>query len=78
MIARGPSILLTGALAALALAVGPAGAASSKAAAFVADASQADTYEIHAARLMMTEGRDDRVKGFAQQMLEHMARPGRT
>lgn len=60
-----------GALSAVALGAGPTVAASSKTEAFVAAAGQADTYEIQAARLIVTQSQDPRIKAFAQQMIEH-------
>jgi putative membrane protein len=39
--------------------------------AFVAAAAQSDNYEIQAGRLILTESRDQRVRGFAQQMIDH-------
>jgi putative membrane protein len=39
--------------------------------AFVASAAQSDNYEILAGRLILTQSRDQRVRGFAQQMIDH-------
>lgn len=65
---------IAGAFAALALTAGTADAASSKAQAFVAAAAQADTYEIQAARVVVTQSEDEQVKAFARLMIEHHSR----
>jgi putative membrane protein len=39
--------------------------------AFVNAAAQSDQYEIQAGRLIVTQSQDSRVRGFAQQMIDH-------
>src|SRR4051812_44761786 len=39
--------------------------------AFVAAAAHSDNYEILAGRLILTQSQDQRVRGFAQQMIDH-------
>jgi putative membrane protein len=39
--------------------------------AFVTAAAQSDNYEIQAGRLILTQSQDQRVRGFAQQMVDH-------